>query len=174
MFMASDGKRKFTLLLAAPASPDGIPTLAELTAATAIDISCEVLDNDSSWTAAASDTVDEKPSCVKGKAQARGALNYDLGLTFLREWKAAGGADVTGADKGYQALKKPDTEAWIYLRETDKDSKEPWAAGDEIYLGGRVITDAPTRPGVDGNIKRRIAFLPQDMIVEELVPVAGP
>lgn len=167
MKVAADGKKKFTLLLTAPASR--IPTATELNAG--IDISCVVLDSDANWSPAASDKVDEKASCIKGNAQALGARNYDLGLTFLREWLISGGADAVALDKGWQALKKAGTEVWIYLRETDKDSTAPWAPGDEIHCGGRVVADVSTRPNNEGNIKRRIEFLPQDMITEE---VAGP
>ena len=167
MKVAADGKKKFTLLLTKPALP--IPTAAELNAGQ--DISCAVLDSDANFTNTASDRFNEKPSCIKGNSQALGASNYDTALTFLREYLEAGGADVTAGDMGYQAVKTKGTTVWIYLRETDKDSPEPWAAGDEIHLGGELVTEAPMRVNNDGNIKRRVEFLPQNMISE--VPV-GP
>jgi len=171
MKVAADGKKKFTLLTQAPAAPSGIPTLAELTAGD--DISCAVLDSDANWTPTASDRFNEKPACVKGNSQALGASNYDTALTFLREFLEAGGADVTGADKGYQAVRVKGTTVWIYMRESDKDSTEPWEAGDIIELGGEVVSDEPMRVNNDGNLKKRIEFLPQRMIVGEPVPAAA-
>ena len=165
MKSAADGRKKFTLLLTKPAGT--IPTAAELNAG--IDISCMVLDSDANWTNTASDRFNEKPACAVGNSQALGAANFDTALTFLREYLAGGGVDTAGLDKGYQAVKVRGTTVWIYLRETDKLSTAPWAIGDEIHLGGEVVSDAPMRVNNDGNIKRRIEFLPQNMISERLV-----
>lgn len=167
MKVAADGKKKFTLLLTKPAAR--IPTAAELNAGQ--DISCAVLDSDANWTNTASDRFNEKAACTKGNSQALGASNYDTALTFLREYLDAGGPDATGEDLGYQSVKTKGSNVRIYLRETDKDSTEDWSSGDEIHLGGEVQSDAPMRVNNDGNLKRRIEFLPQDMITE--VPVAG-
>jgi hypothetical protein len=169
MKVAADGKKRFTLLLTKPTGP--IPTATELNAGQ--DISCAVLDSDANWTNTASDRFNEKPACTKGNSQALGASNYDTALTFLREYLDAGGADLTGDDLGYQSVKTKGTTVWIYLRETDKDSGEDWAAGDEIHLGGEVVSDAPMRVNNDGNLKRRIEFLPQNMISEVLVSEAA-
>lgn len=169
MKVAADGKKKFTLLTTAPAAR--IPTVAELEAGQ--DISCAVLDSDANWTSAASDRFNEKAACQKGNSQALGAANYDTALTFLREYLDAGGPDVEGLDAGYQAVKTRGTSVWIYLRESDKDSTEPWEAADVIDLGGEVVSDAPMRVSNDGNIKRRIEFLPQNMIEGEPVAAAG-
>lgn len=169
MKVAADGKKKFTLLLEKPAGR--IPTATELNAGQ--DISCAVLDSDANWTNAASDRFNEKPACTKGNSQALGASNYDTALTFLREYlDGPGGADVEGADKGYQAVRVKGSTVWIYMRETAKDSGEEWAPGDEIHLGGEVTNDSPMRVNNDGNIKRRVDFLPQNMVSEELVPTA--
>lgn len=167
MKVASDGKRKYTLLTTAPAGK--IPTAAELNAG--MDISCEILTSSSTWTNAASETTDEKTECQKGNAQGLGAQNYDTALVFVRGYLPAptGGVDVTGTDRGYQAVKTRGSEVWIYQRETDKDSTAPWAIGDEIHLGGRVVSDSPIRTDTEGSIKRQVNFLPQDMISEVLV-----
>lgn len=162
MKRAADGKKKFTLLLTAPAG--AIPTAVELNAGQ--DISCAVLDSDANWTNTASDRFNEKPACTSGNSQALGASNYDTALTFLREYLDAGGPDAVGDDLGYQSIKTKGTTVWIYLRETDKLSAAGWAAGDEIHLGGEVVSDAPMRVNNDGNIKRRVEFLPQNMITE--------
>jgi hypothetical protein len=167
--VAADGKKKFTLLTAAPAAASRIPTVTELNAG--IDISCAVLDSDANWTPTASDRFNEKPACTKGNSQALGASNFDTALTFLREYLEEGGADTVGDDKGYQAVRVKGTTVWIYLRESDKDSTEPWAALDVIDLGGEVVSDEPMRVNNDGNLKKRIEFLPQNMIVG--VPVGA-
>jgi hypothetical protein len=143
------------------------PTVAELNAGK--DISCAVLDSDANWTNTASDRFAEKPACTVGNSMALGASNYDTALTFLREYLSAGGADTAGLDAGYQAVRTKGTTVWIYLRETDKLSTAAWAVGDEIHLGGEVVSDAAMRVNNDGNLKRRIEFLPQNMISETLV-----
>jgi hypothetical protein len=79
-----------------------------------------------------------------------------------------------GDDKGYAAVRVKGTTSWIYLRESDKDSTEAWASGDIIDLGGEVVSDAPMRVNNDGNLKRRIEFLPQNMITEVPGPAPGP
>lgn len=165
MKVAADGKKKFTLLLTKPLAL--VPTAVELNAGQ--DISCAVLDSDATWTNTASDRFNEKASCQKGNSQALGASNFDTALTFLREYLDAGGPDATGEDLGYQSVKTKGTTVWIYLRETDADSTEEWASGDEIHLGGEVVSDAPMRVNNDGNLKRRIEFLAQNMITEQLV-----
>lgn len=170
MKVAADGKKKFTLLTVAPAATTHIPSATELNAGH--DISCSVLDSDANWTNKASDRFNEKPACTKGNSQALGASNYDTALTFLREYLDAGGPDSVGADAGYQAVKTKGATVWIYMRESDKDSTEPWAATDVIDLGGELVSDAPMRVNNDGNIKRRVEFLPQNMVTD--VAVTGP
>jgi hypothetical protein len=165
MKVAADGKKKFTLLLTKPAASK--PTAAELNAGK--DISQAVLDSDANWTNSASDRFNEKPAAAVGNSQALGAANYDTALTFLREYLVGGGPDSAALDSGYQAVKTKGTTVWIYLRETDKLSTAPWAIGDEIHLGGEVVSDAPMRVNNDGNVKRRIEFLPQNMISETTV-----
>ena len=52
---------------------------------------------------------------------------------------------------------------------TDRLSTAAWATGDEIHLGGEVVSDAAMRVNNDGNVKRRIEFLPQNMISEVIL-----
>lgn len=171
MKVSADGKKKWALLTEKPAAITGIPTAAELNAG--LDFSCVVLESDITWSNAASDRFAEKASCQKGNSQALGASNFDLALTFLREYLAAGGPDKLAGDQAYEAARVKGTTLWIYLRESDKDSTAPWAETDIIDLGGEVVSDAPMRVNNDGNIKRRIEFLAQNMIVEEKVGAAA-
>jgi hypothetical protein len=155
----ADGKTKFTILTTKPADP-GAPTATELNAG--IDLSCNVLTSDFNWSATDSDKIAEKALCDVGNSNAIGASNYTTGFTLWRYFLTAGGPD-TAADAGFTAVKEKGTTLWAYARETDKDSTEDWAAGDDIYLGGEVINDTPQRLDGTGFIKRRIPLEAQRM-----------
>jgi len=148
----ADGKTKLTILTTAPADP-AAPTATELNAG--IDASCNVLASDFNWSAADSDKIAEKALCDVGNSNAIGASNYSTGFTLWRYYATAGGVDAT-ADAAFAALKEKGTTVWVYARESDKDATEAWAAADEIYLGGEVITDTPQRLDGTGFVKRRI------------------
>jgi len=164
----ADGKTKFTILTTKPADPAN-PTATELNAG--IDASCNVLASDFNWSAADSDKIAEKALCDVGNSNAIGASNYTTGVTLWRYYATAGGIDAT-ADAGFAALKEKGTTVWAYARESDKDSTEPWAASDEIYLGGEVITDTPQRLDGTGFIKRRIPLEAQRMY-DDITVAAG-
>lgn len=158
--MLADGKTKFTVLTTAPADP-AAPTAAELNAG--IDLSCDILSSDFAWSATGSDTNNEKSLCVTGNAVTYGASNYDLGLTLFRLFDKTTGAPDTTNEAGWTALKEKGTTVWGYARESGKDSTEEWEAGDEIYLGGEVVTDLPARTDGTGFIKRRVPLGAQRM-----------
>lgn len=155
----ADGHIKLTLLTTKPEDP-AAPTAAELNAG--IDVSCEILASDFTWTAADSDKIAEKALCDESNANALGASNFTAGLTFFRYFdEVTKNADET-EDAGYQASKVKGTTLWGYARETAKKSIEAWAAADEIDLGLEIVTDAPQRPSQGGGyIKRRIPMEPQ-------------
>jgi len=150
----SEGRVKFTILTTKPANP-AAPTVTELNAG--IDASCRILASDFTWTTTDSDKTQEKVLCAEGNANSLGASNYSAGVTALRYWDSTTkAADLTG-DAVFAALKVKGTTVWAYARETAKKSTEAWAAGDEIYLGGEVVTDEPQKPSeAGGAIKRRI------------------
>lgn len=164
----ADGKTKFTILTTKPADP-AAPTATELNAG--IDVSCNVLASDFNWSAADSDKIAEKALCDVGNSNAIGASNYTTGITLWRYYATAGGVDAT-ADAGFAALKEKGTTVWAYARESDKDSTEAWAAADEIYLGGEVITDTPQRLDGTGFIKRRVPLEAQRMY-DQIAVAAG-
>ncbi|TVU61573.1 hypothetical protein FQP90_13615 [Paenarthrobacter nitroguajacolicus] len=172
MKRSADGKKKWALLTEKPAAASGIPNEDELNAG--IDFSCVVLESDISWSPTASDTFNEKTSCQVGNSSAFGASNYDTALTFIREYLEAGGPDSIAGDKAYEAVRVKGSEVGIYMRESDKFSTEPWEAGDIIDLGGKVRSDNPARVNNDGDIKRRVPFAAQDMIVEKAVLAGTP
>ena len=164
----ADGKTKFTILVTAPSNP-AAPTAAELNAG--IDLSCDILASDFSWTATDSDKVAEKALCDTGNSNAIGAGNYSAGLTLWRKFLTAGGPD-TANETGWAALSEKGAEVYGYARETDKDSTEAWEAADEIYLGGSVVTDTAQRTDGTGFITRRIPLEPQRMY-DNIVVAAG-
>lgn len=156
----ADGKPKVAVLTTKPANV-AAPTASELSAG--IDPSCDILTSDFNWSNAASDKIAEKALCAKGNSNAIGASNYTTGLTLWRKFDPATGAPELADEPAWEALKNKGTTVWIYVRETGKDSTEPWAAGDEIYLGGEVVTDAPQRTDGTGFIKRRIDLEAQNL-----------
>uniref|UniRef100_UPI003F4961B5 phage tail tube protein n=1 Tax=Arthrobacter silvisoli TaxID=2291022 RepID=UPI003F4961B5 len=148
----ADGHKKVAILTTKPANP-AAPTVAELTAG--IDASCAIMFSDFTWSAADSDTVDEKALCDVGNATAYGASNWDGGFTLFRYFTSGGASDAT-ADAAFQAAKVKGTTLYVYVRDTSKLSTDAWASADEIYLGGEVVTDTPQAGEGTGYIKRRI------------------
>lgn len=147
----AEGRIKLTLLTTKPANP-AAPTAAELNAG--IDASCKVTKDGFRWTMTDSDTIDDAPLCVTGKAVAPGPDNYDLAIQIYRYWLVAGGADPA-EDVLYDALKTKGTTMWGYVRITDKLGTENWVAGEEIHLGVEFWNDWPQH--VDGGwIKLRV------------------
>ena len=166
----ADGHIKLTILTTKPANP-AAPTVTEL--ADGIDVSCDVLASDFTWTATDSDKIAEKALCTTNNANAIGASNFSAGLTLFRYFDATSKNAHATEDDGYAALSTKGTTVWGYARETAKLSTEAWAADDEIYLGLEVLTDSPQRTDSGGYIKRRIPLEPQAGW-ENVKAVAGP
>ena len=149
----ADGKTKFTILTTRPADPKA-PTAAELNAG--IDLSQRVLASDFNWSATDSDKIGEKALAESGNSNAIGASNYTTGITLWRYFDEESGSVDAEEDAGFTATRAKGTTVWGYARETAKDPDEEWASGDDIYLGGEVLTDTPQRLDGSGFIKRRI------------------
>ncbi len=154
MRVLADGRLKLTALTTKPVNPAS-PTVTELNAAGALDLSCKVLQEGFTFGAGDSDKVAEKALCDVGNANALGASNFVAGLTLWREFATAGGFDATG-DAAFVALKNKGTTLWLYGRLSDKLATLPWLAADEIFLGAEVVTDTPQRSDGSGFIKYRI------------------
>lgn len=154
----ADGHIKFTILLDEPVDPAN-PTAAELNAG--MDISCNVLKSDFTWTAGDSDKFAEPELCATNNANAIGAGNFTGGFTVFRYFDEVTGAVDLAEDEVYQAVKAKGTRIWGYARENGKLATAAWASGDEIYLGMEALTDTPQRPEPGGFIKRRIPLEPQ-------------
>lgn len=143
----ADGHIKFTILLTKPANP-AQPTAAELAAG--IEASCNILSSDFTWTASESDKVAEKALCVANNANALGASNFQASITPFRYFDATTKNGSLTEDVVWDAVMTKGTTLWAYARNTAKKSTDAWAASDEIYLGGEVITDEPQTPSERG------------------------
>lgn len=155
----ADGHTKFTLLTAKPFNP-AAPTVAELAAG--IDMECNILASDFTWSAADSDKVAEKALCDTANANALGADNFTAGMTVFRKFDSATGAVDDAEDEAFQVAKVKGTTLWGYVRKNGKLATTDWVAGDEIWLGLEVLTDTPQAPGdAGGYIKARIPLEPQ-------------
>lgn len=152
------GHTRTVLLLDAPVDPEN-PTAAELNAG--IYISCDILDDDFTFGATDSDKIAEKAQCEANNSNSLGASNYEAGITPFRSFDDVGVSDAD--DNVFQATKVKGTEAYMYSRRTSKGSKETMAAGDELYLGAKVITDEPQSPQDKGGfIKYRVPMEVQE------------
>lgn len=157
----ADGHVKVAILTTQPANPLA-PTVAELNAG--ISAACRILASDFTWSATDSDKVAERALCETSNANALGASNFSAGMTIFRYFNAGTGVADPVEDSLWTATKVKGTSLWIYVRETGKLETAAWATGDEIYLGGEVITDVPQKPSdAGGYIKRRIPLEPQSM-----------
>lgn len=170
----ADGRAKFVILPQRPADPLH-PTVAELE--DGIDASCRVLSSDYNVGPTASETVDEKPLCVEGNAQAPGPSNYQVEFTVFRYFDDETGQaeESTTDDIGdavYQAVKVKGTELYVYERFTSKKSTVPFADGDEVS-GYHVVTDNPQKTDLGGYIKWRITTFPQDAWLHGVVGGTG-
>lgn len=132
----ADKKIKLTILTAKPANETS-PTIAELNAG--IEACMKVLYDGFQFSAVDSATQSGKMLCGSNE-EAFTDENFALGFTVARQYLAAGGIDPTG-DALFEAVKLRGTTLWAYARFTDKPAITAWAAGDEIYLGARFMTD---------------------------------
>lgn len=150
----ADGNRKFTILTVAPANP-AQPTAAELNAG--LDISCDVLASDFTFTATDSDKIAEKALCSTSNANSLGADNFQVGFSLWRYFNGATGKADVVEGIAYEAVKTKGTSIHGYLRETGQPQETAWADDDEITVGMEFVTDHPQAPSDQGGwIKRRI------------------
>lgn len=156
----ADAHIRVAVLTSSPSNP-AVPTAAELS--TGIDGSCKIVKSDFLWTPADSDKVADAALCDANNVNALAASNFTLALTIFRFFNAGTGVADPTDDALFTAMKTKGTNLWIYPRETGKLYTAAWAAGDEVWLGGQVLTDSPQRGDGGGYIKRRIPLEPQAM-----------
>lgn len=170
----AEGHTKVAVLTTKPLDPEN-PTEDELEAG--INAACNILASDFLFTATDSDKVGEKALCDTNNANALGASNFQAGMTPFRYFDATTGLPLPlTEDKLFEAMKVKGTELWIYARKDGNLEEEPWAAGQEIYLGQHVITDEPQAPSEQaGYVKFRVPMESQKgWPFIEVAPAAGP
>lgn len=155
----ADGRTKFTILTTEPDDPES-PTITELN--NGLQADPYILKSDFTWGATDSDKVAEPPLSAENNQNALAASNFAAGVTAFRYHDAAGVSEAD-FDDVFQALKAKGTNLWCYARRTSKKASAAWAAGDEIFLGGHVITDEPQPPSQQGGyVKYRIPLEMQE------------
>lgn len=113
------------------------PKVAELNAATAIDISCAAIKSQTKIGSTDSETIDGMAAvCEDTNAKAWGQSNAEVELAIFRYFQegANGGKFDPVRDKIFQMLKNKGTEAYVVTRHTNKPYYEPFAEGDEISI----------------------------------------
>lgn len=156
----ADGRIKVAVLTTAPANA-AAPTTAELNAG--IDASAKILASDFQWGAVDSDKVNEKSLVDINNVNALGASNFQTAMTIFRYFNSGTGVADPTDDALFTAVKVKGTNLWIYVRRTGKLATAAWATGDEINLGGNVITDLTQETDAGGYLKKRVPLEPQTM-----------
>lgn len=157
----ADGHSKIAILTTKPANIFA-PTAAELAAG--INAACRILASDWAFSAASSDKVNEKAKCDVNNVNALGASNFQTMMTIFRYFNAGTGLPDAIEDALFTACKAKGTTLWIYERENGLLETAAWASGQDIQLGGEVLTDEVQNPtNAGGYIKRRIEMEPQSM-----------
>lgn len=157
----ADAHTKVAVLTTAPANP-AAPTVAELNAG--INAASRILASDFTFSATDSDKVAEKSLADANNVNALSASNFTAGMTIFRFFNAGTGVAEPTEDALFTATKTKGTTLYIYARKTGKLESAAWAASDEIYLGGALLTDSPQEPSdAGGYIKKRIPLEPQTM-----------
>ena len=156
--MLSDGRRRVTVCTVKPANI-GAPTLAELNAG--IYASPFIPKSTFTWSAGDPNTVNDTDLEKAFDVEVPTTDTYDLGFGAYRDFLPGGGFDSAG-DALFQAVKVKGTTIYVYVRWTDKLSTAAWATGDEIYLGGAVVTGTPKAVS-EGYIKYAVPLFPSDL-----------
>lgn len=157
----ADGHIKIAICLTPPANL-AAPTVAELNAG--IQAASRILASDWTYSPTDSDKINEKAVSDINNVNALGASNFSAGMTIFRMFNAGTGVADPVEDALFTATKVKGSTLYIYVRKTGKFETAPWASGDELSLGGSVLTDLPQEPSdAGGYIKKRIPLEPQQM-----------
>lgn len=158
MRMLAKGRTKVAVLTVKPADP-AHPTVTELQAG--IDAAQKIPSSMWNWTVGDPTTETDTPLASDADQEVPIADTYQLSFGVYREYAAGGGTDPT-EDALFEAVKARGATLWIYARKSDKLSTAPWAANDEIYLGGEVTTSTP-KDVEGGYIKFEVPLFPVQM-----------
>lgn len=157
----ADGHTKIAILTTKPSNP-AAPTVGELNAG--INAAARILASDWTFSPTDSDKIAEKSVADINNINALGPSNFQAGMTIFRFFNASTGIADAVEDALFTACRVKGTTLYIYARKTGKLETAAWATGDEIYLGGELITDVPQEPSdAGGYIKKRVPLEPQAM-----------
>lgn len=162
MRMLSNGHARVAVLTTKPTNL-AAPTVLELNGGVTGTANAADFIPKSLWKWGAGDpkTVSDPALSATFEAEVPTEDTYDLALGVYRGYTAAGAVDAT-EDALFAATKVRGTTLWVYARWTAKLSTDAWAATDEIYLGGAVITGT-AKPLSEGWIKYEVPLYPQTM-----------
>ena len=162
--MLSDGRRKL-VFVPALVNPSA-PTVAELSAAGVLDLSCLVTAADFTLGASGEDTVNDPALCARGNDASPGRVNYEAGMNFFR-WT------TTEEDKAWTTFTQSGITGFLVQR-IGQDFEEPFAAADEVQAYD-IITGHPMilAPAGGGFEKFRQMFYVQSARTDERAIVAA-
>lgn len=162
--MLSDARRK--LVYVPTLTNPSAPTVAQLSAAGVLDISCLVAAADFTLGATGEDAINDPALCAEGNDSSPGRVNYEGGMNFFR-WTTAqeDKAWATFTDKGIGGY---------LVQRIGKDYRDPFVAGDQVQVY-QVITGTPMvlAPEGGGFEKFRQMFYIQSAGTDERATVAA-
>ena len=162
--MLSDGRRK--LVFVPTLANASAPTVAELSAAGVLDISCLVTAADFTLGATGEDAVNDPALCATGNDSSPGRVNYEGGMNFFR-WT------TTEEDKAWTTFTDSGINGYLVQR-IGQTFTEPFEAADEVQVY-QVITGKPMilAPAGGGFEKFRTVFYVQSSGTDERAVVAA-
>lgn len=165
--MLSDGDDKLLWVPAGGIADVSAPTVAELTAAGVLDISCLVAKNNFTLGSTGDETIDDPALCAAGSAPAPGRTNYEAAMDFFR-------FTTPEEDEAYTTFTGKGIEGFLVHR-IGKPSATAITAADPVSVYG-AITTSPQKivPDANGGFRKfRQVFLPQSQLVDERAVVAA-
>ena len=147
----ADGREKWILYLT---KPTDTPSLAALTAADGIDISCLVAKSGSRITPTGSETINDAAACESTNRKTFGLSNYEGSLAPFLYFDVETGIYSMADNVAFEALRKKGTVAWVLYRD-GRDSAANLSLGDLTSLY-EIVTDDPQRADGSGYAKRNI------------------
>lgn len=164
--MLNDANRKLAYV---PTLADyHAPTVAELTGAGVIDISCLVAAADFTLGSTGNDEVNDPALCTSTNSSVPGRDNYEASMDFFRYTEEA-------EDKAWETFTAKGIHGYLVQRiGQGEDGKKPFEsafkAGDEVQVY-EVITGTPQilSPAEAGYEKFKEAFYVQDQVDERAV-----
>lgn len=142
--MLAQANRKLVWVPASGIANVSSPTVAELTAAGVIDVSCLVTRSDYTLGASGDEEVSDPALCASGNDAAPGYTNYEASMNFFR-WTD------TAEDEGWSTFTGKGIEGFLVERMGGvKSYDDAFAVGDQVRVFG-TITGTPQVLAVPDN-----------------------